>query len=89
MRTRRCESWSCRNSFTIVVAAGVTVHSQSACAFEFLIFASSAVKLVVVGAKMTVSVIVKPYASRERLDLPDAVASEAAVVAHQRDPPDA
>jgi hypothetical protein len=49
------------NSFTIVAAAGVTVHNQTACAFEFLIFVSSAVKLVVVGAKITESVISKPY----------------------------
>ena len=60
VRTRRCESWSWRNSFTIVAAAGVTVQSQSAWALEFLIRVSSAVKLVVVGAKMTLSVTVKP-----------------------------
>ncbi len=60
MRTSRWESWSCWNSFTIVAAAGVTVQSHSACAFEFLICVSSAVKLVVVGAKITTPVISKP-----------------------------
>ena len=60
MRTSRCGSWSCLNSFTIVLPGGVTVHTQSAWAFEFRTFASSAAKLVCVGAKMMSSVIVNP-----------------------------
>ena len=62
MSTSRCPSWSCRNSLTIVFPAGVTVHIQSAWAFEFFTLASSAAKLVAVGEKMIESVIVKPYA---------------------------
>ena len=61
MSTSRWESWSCRNSLTIVFPAGVTVHIQRAWASEFFTLASSAAKLVAVGEKMIESVIVKPY----------------------------
>jgi hypothetical protein len=49
------------NCFTIVGPAGVAVHSQSACALEFLILVSSAEKSVEAGEKIVVSTISRLY----------------------------